>query len=193
MKFKGTGTTGTTGTGTVLPIIKGKNKPKTGGLVIDSYEVPAQDSKGHSARVGLRVIPEMRRIVAELVQSGRFPWKTDSDFWRWAGYWGAEYAATQIGDTEKLNYIQRQRIIMSVIAKRNELLQWQSDFVEMEKTFDALMREEDGGEEDAIQMLRDAQDEIEKIEDDTWRRRWQAKFDKRFGMYLHNNRKGRKR
>lgn len=170
--------------GAILPISGKKTQQGKEKLTIDSFSVPAQDSKGHSARVGLRVVPDVKRRVAELVQSGQFPWKTDSDFWRWAGMWGMEYAAQVIDDKALLNSIKQMRLVMDAMVKRERLLQWENDFAELEQTFNQLMKEEDGGEEDAREMLMDALVAIEGMEDDKWRRRWQRMFDRKFGKFL---------
>ena len=46
--------------------------------------VPAANKYGHSASLSCKVLPEMAVDIAALVQSGRFPFRTTSDFMRHA-------------------------------------------------------------------------------------------------------------
>lgn len=172
-------------TTTVLPIRGKAPRAEKPTMTIDMFEVPAQDNRGHSARVGLRVVPEMKRIIAVLVQRGAFPWKTDSDFWRWAGWWGADYAAKVLEDSQVTNTMKQTRMIMDIVATRERLIRFEQDFAEMEKTVDELLKDEDGdGEDDAIDMLHEIQGRITDMNDDKWRKRWQKKLDKKYGKML---------
>lgn len=151
---------------------------------VEEFTVPSQDLKGHSARVGFRVEPLMMRLVAELVQGGgaALGWKTDSDFWRWAGMAGLEYASAKIKDGKISNMGKQVRFMMEIVATRARMMEFEANFTELERTVTALSASDN--EDEAVLMLIELKAQIADMDDDKWRKRWSKKFDKKFGTML---------
>jgi hypothetical protein len=146
----------------------------------EEFMIPAQDLKGHSARVGFRVEPQMVRLVAELVQAGGrvFGWKTDSDFWRWAGWAGLQYAVGLSKNKKLMSEQGMLSITITLIATKQRMLEFEETFRSMETTASALI--EKGFIKEATAMLAEIQEKIMAQEDSVWKRRWQREFDKKF-------------
>jgi hypothetical protein len=53
-------------------------------LTEDDWIVPSTDSKGHSSTIRASIPPSLHRVVQEFVQSQQTPFRTDSDFLRFA-------------------------------------------------------------------------------------------------------------
>ena len=58
--------------------------------------VPAANKYGHSATLSCKVLPEMAKEIQSLVQSGRFPFSTNSDLMRHA----LDSTIRQLNDSE---------------------------------------------------------------------------------------------
>ena len=63
---------------------------------MDFRPVPAANKYGHSASLSCKVLPEMAKEIQALVQSGRFPFRTNSDLMRHA----LDSTIRQLNDSE---------------------------------------------------------------------------------------------
>lgn len=62
-----------------------------------AYIIPAQDAKGHSARVYCRVQPSLARLLADVHQSHKYPFRVQGDAVRWCIDYGLRRLASGAG------------------------------------------------------------------------------------------------
>ena len=159
-------------------IVKMKGK-----ISASEFAVPATDQRGHSARVGFRITPEMKQaITMTMARAPETGWESDSQFWRWAGRLGLAHMDALIKDKRISNLNKRIEFIRQVIVEDGQLVAFRETFELAERSVKSLI--EEGREEYARKRLLILEGEIGEIDDEDWRKTWQKKFQQKFGHLI---------
>jgi len=146
------------------------------------FIIPSNNNQGHSVRLQARCKPEYARRIDELIHSRKFPFKTLSDFLRWAVHHGLQFLdelKPEIGlEMDKLE------LINNIANKKRE----QMDFANsLEKvtgtTHDLLSR---GARSEAIKTVLEVQEKLESMESGYWRDWYLKELKRRFGYLLED-------
>lgn len=148
------------------------------------FRIPASDMQGHSARHYFRTIPQMTRVVAMLVDSKKFPYRTKGDLLRHALH-------------RHVKWLEKQDKVKSVSGQVNAIVElmrdeeMNSDFM---LVFDKLAQRisvhlASGSLGEATRLLRVVQDHIKQMPDGYWRDRYNTQFKSKFGHLIKRNKK----
>lgn len=175
------------GSGNAKPKREPKPKPKPRfteeELRIDPDEwiVPAQDAKGHSVRVLVRIPPGMEGDMEILMQSGRLAYKTQADLIRHA-LWRHLHLLHEIEKDLPQHYLVGVRNVQALLAKDRYKGDTEETFTQLESQLVAYLNSGDLGE--AVRLIAYIKAGVAKMEDSAWKRRFLERFRKEYGHYL---------
>jgi hypothetical protein len=150
------------------------------------FLVPIQDHRGHSSQVVFRVPPEMKRAISiVLAKAPETGWLTSSDFWRWAARHGLQYIESKIKDSELSNMNRRITAMRDILVEEAALVEFRQVFELAAKTIQKL---EDDNPREVMPTLMKLKEQIDDMDDPSWRQSWQKKFQAQFGHYLKRER-----
>jgi Arc/MetJ-type ribon-helix-helix transcriptional regulator len=143
--------------------------------------VPAQDAKGHSARLWVRVPPGVERQMEILIAAKKLPYKTVSDMIRHAISRHLEFLHVHKGGAP--------RHLMTSIRATDELVREDDLRAAAEESFRALNRRiedhlDKGDNQEAVRLLAFVQQEIRAVAECGWKKRFMARFTRNYGRYL---------
>jgi hypothetical protein len=161
-----------------------KGKGKQGGGGLGEFFVPSQDAHGHSARIDFRAIPALKRNIAIMLAShgAATGWQTESDFMRWAVYRALDEIAAKFKDGELSNYQRQINAIRSIMDLEAQLLTFNQVLADAESYIKQMVAM--GAKDQAKRMLLRVESEINKMDDNSWRKLWKKEFKARFGEYV---------
>ena len=153
------------------------------GNPLSDFMVPSADSHGHSARVQVRLPPNMKHQIGLLVGTKKFPFDTESDFGRVAFY-------RLLRDLEKLAKDQTitnmQSMLNAMVASariQQEHLHFSHVLDQVGKTLSELLGR--NAQPAARKLLKEIAAQIETIDDPYWHDRYKRDLLDRFDHVLH--------
>lgn len=153
-------------------------------LDITEYQVPAQDSKGHSGRIEFRVNTGLLHDIEVLLHEAKplTGWKTSSEFYRWAIMYGLQTMAGRVKSQRLTNAL----AVADLISKGAQRLAADARVLgcldDVQRTVAELQAR--NAPELIPAMLADWKRQIGTVDLPYWRKRLNDEFDKRFGHLL---------
>ncbi|MDA2934029.1 hypothetical protein MYX82_06770 [Acidobacteria bacterium AH-259-D05] len=148
---------------------------------LDSFIIPAGDDRGHSTRLQFRCSPAYGRRIDEVVQSKKFPYKTQSDFLRHALDRHLKY----LNDLEPDLGLDMARIdvINRIINRQREEIEFMNSIESLNRNVQDLVAK--GAHQKARATLREILKQVDQIEDEYLRNSYRDEIQRRFGHLLH--------
>lgn len=151
-------------------------------MPLSEWQVPAQDSHGHTARIVVRIPPGMKHEIGVVIQSKRFPWETDSDFVRWAVHRGLQQVAEQMHDPEVTSLQSLLNSWVAAAKHEQEHLKFQGTLEMVSGIITDLINA--GAHANARRIVNDMLENAGKLDDVYWRERYTTEIANRFGGVL---------
>ena len=146
------------------------------------FIIPVNNDQGHSARLQARCKPEYARRIDELIHSKKFPFKTLSDFLRWAVHHGLQFLdqlQPEIGlEMDKLG------LINNIVNKKKEQMDFANSLEKVTATINDLLSR--GARSEATQTVLEVQEKLESMESGYWRDWYLKELMRRFGYLLED-------
>ncbi len=143
------------------------------------YIIPAKDTKGVSARAQCRVQPEIMRMIADIHQSHKYPFRVQGDLIRYCLVSGLRKLAGGAGIP---SVMAQADIIMEHLRDEEYHLQFEENFRAMKRVVDKYM--ERGAPEKARELLSRIRGFIQQMPSDYWKRQYEADIVRKYGMLL---------
>ncbi len=146
------------------------------------FIIPSNNNQGHSVCLQARCKPEYARRIDELIHARKFPFKTLSDFLRWAVHHGLQFLdelKPEIGlEMDKLE------LINNIANKKREQMDFAKSLDKItEATHDLLSQ---GARSEAIKTVLEVQEKLESMESGYWRDWYLKELKRRFGYLLED-------
>jgi hypothetical protein len=143
------------------------------------YILPAQDSKGHHARLYCRTIPATARMVSDVHASRKYPFRTVGDLVRWCVDFGVRRLAAGKG----INTVTAHADTLIAMYQDEEFqLQFLEVFTYGQKIVNTYLEAGAAGEARRVVALTRAQ--IEAMPDGYWKDRYREELLKRYRSLL---------
>ena len=145
----------------------------------DEFNIPASDTKGHNVRLWLRCIPMMGRMIEQIIQSGKFPYRTQGDLLRHAVH-------------RHVNWLNQQEQVTSVAGQVDAILAVMKD-EEMNNDFNLVFSKLDdrisqhisaGENPEAVRLILVIQNHINQMPDGYWKKRYRAQMADKYGRLV---------
>lgn len=151
------------------------------------FFVPATNAQDHSDQYRFRAPRGYNRRISEIVTSGKFPFRTSTDFLRWCLHHGCKRADM----LEPSSTVQQQLEMMRLLLGEAK---FQQDFIDMfaeaEPVIQRYIDQDDKGA--ARNLVARLLMHIRKMPDETnWRGKYEQELRRRYG-WLIDEAKGRK-
>ncbi len=143
------------------------------------YIVPAKDGKGVSHRLQCRVAPEVSRMVADVVQARKYPFRVQGDLVRWCVARGVKLLARGAGVPSVM--IQND-IIAQMIVDEEYQIAFQENFKGMERVAQRYIEQGDLGK--AREFVTRIRTQVADIPPGHWRDKYNLIIDERYGALL---------
>lgn len=143
------------------------------------YIIPAQDAKGHSYRLYCRAMPAVSRLVADVVQSRKYPFRTQGDLIRYAIVHTVRRLAAGAGVN---SVIAQADAMISVLQDEEFQLQFMDFFAHLRRVTDHYMASGSPGE--ARRVVAKMQASIANMEPGYWRERYELELINGWGTIL---------
>lgn len=164
--------------------------PEALGLPADErdYLIPAKDSQGRSVRVMCRVAPETARLVAEVYQSHKWPFRVQGDLIRFAIASTARKLAVGAGLTDSV--IAHGEILANLLRDEEYQLQWEENFRLLRRVIDKYMAR--GAPGKARELVHRCLNSIRGMKEGYWRDQYEAEIFKRYSAIIDGDTTGSK-
>ncbi len=145
----------------------------------EEYHIPASDTKGHSARQHFRCIPAMSRMVEQVVQAKKFPYRTKGDLLRHALH-------------RHMNWLNKQEPMPSIGGQVAAILEIMRD-EEMNNDFSLVFAKLDdrinhhlqaGDKNEAVRLILIIKGHIGSMPDGFWKRKYEGKLEDKYGKLV---------
>lgn len=150
--------------------------------VVPEFRVPATDTKGHSCRQYFSCSPATERMVLEIIQAKKFPFRSKGDLFRWALVHGLSYlkkecpnATTVWGQVEA---------ILSVMVDDEFQRDFTFVFQKLDMNISAHIQSGDAGE--AVRLIETVQQHIERMPEGFWKTKYLKQLEVRYGETIEN-------
>lgn len=144
------------------------------------YIIPAQDAKGHHARLYCRTIPAVARMVADVHASRKYPFRTVGDLVRWCIVHGTKRLAAGAG----INTVTAHADAMIAVFQDEEFqLQFMEFFGYMQRITNTYVEASAAGEARRVAALARAQ--IEAMPDGYWKDKYREELLRRYSTLLN--------
>lgn len=162
--------------------------PEILGLPADEreYLIPAKDSQGRSVRVMCRVAPETARLVAEVYQSHKWPFRVQGDLIRFAIAATARKLAAGAGLEGSV--IAHGEILSNLLRDEEYQLQWEENFRLLRRVIDKYMAR--GAPSKARELVVRCLSSIRGMKEGYWRDQYEGEILKRYGAILDGEGEG---
>jgi hypothetical protein len=111
-------------------------------LTEDDWIVPSTDKQGHSSTIRASIPPALHRVVQEFVQSQQTPFRTDSDFFRFAVWITVRLLQTRL-DTLPPSVLMAADAIVRVVRDHEQSMLIHESLQNAAKMCEQLMADED--------------------------------------------------
>lgn len=185
-----TGRAGTARRGQVLPpddgAMGGYDPDLDGDYNPADFIIPARDHQGHSERIYCRVQPQHARAMNVVYKSGKFPFRTEGDLFRWCVVRGLKVL-------DRLDpspgFLSAADAISEILRQEQYLQEFASMFTTMEKVISTHVAS--GADKEARRLLANVLRHVRGIEgEEHLKQKCEAEVMRRFGHLLEGG-KGR--
>lgn len=130
---------------------------------------PAADDKGHGSSITCKVMPQVGRIIDEIISLRRFPYKDKKDLFRHAIY--RHLAWLKLNPNVPANDLFVKYTVLDKILRAEEENRQHIDVITRTETLvrQALERNDRGG---AIQFMDELREQVFGIDDPKWKARY---------------------
>lgn len=143
------------------------------------YIYPAQDAKGHHARLYCRTIPAVARMVTDVHASRKYPFRTVGDLVRWCIVTGTKRLAAGAG----INSVTAHADAMIAVFQDEEFqLQFMEFFGYMQKIVNQYV--EAGAPGEARRVVATTRARIEQMPDGYWKDKYREELLRRHATLL---------
>lgn len=143
------------------------------------YIIPAADAKGQSARVQCRVQPSYMRLLSEVVQSKRYPFRVQGDALRWCVVTGLKKLAGGAGIT---SVIAQADMILEMLRDEEYQLQFTENFQAMKRVVDRYI--ERGAPGKARELLARIRQQIAMMPEGYWKEQYAEELSRKYGSLI---------
>lgn len=143
------------------------------------YIIPAKDTKGVSARAQCRVQPEVMRMIADIHQSRKYPFRVQGDLIRYCLVSGLRKLAAGAGIPSVMAQMD---IITEHLRDEEYHLQFEENFRAMKRNIDKYM--ERGAPEKARELLTRIRGFIANMPSDYWKNQYELDIVRKYGNLL---------
>lgn len=145
------------------------------------YLIPAKDSQGRSIRVMCRVSPEISRLIGEVHQSRKWPFRVQGDLIRFAIHTVVKKLAVAAGLEGSV--IAHGEMLHQMLVDEEYQLQWEENFRLMRRIVDKYMARGAPGKAREI-ITRCLVSVRMQMQEGYWRSQYEAEILKRYGAIL---------
>jgi len=153
---------------------------------LSEFTLPAQDSHGHTARIITRVPPNMKHQIQVLISKKLYPWETEADFTRWAVYEGLKKVTEHAKDPEVTSLFSLVETWVASARVQQEHLKLGQSLEHISATVSELMNK--GAAPAARKIVKDISENIHRIDDPFWRRKYEEDISQRFAFLFEADR-----
>lgn len=143
------------------------------------YLYPAKDAKGQSSRLQVRVMPEVARLVADLFQQHKYPFRVMGDLLRYCIVKEAKRLAAGAGLP---SVIAQGDLLTQILIDHEYQHQFQHNFELTAKNIAWYMQR--GAAHKARQLVTILRDGIKRMPEGYWRLEYEKKLMKDYGHLL---------
>lgn len=146
---------------------------------LDDFQIPASDTKGHSARHWFRCIPAMARQVEQIIQSRAFPYRTKGDLLRHALH-------------RHMRWLNTISPVQTVSGQVDTILEIMRD-EEMNSDFSLVFNKVDerinnhlsmGENKEASRLILVIQSHINSMPEGFWKNKYKARVASKYGRLI---------
>ena len=145
----------------------------------EQFIVSPADSRGVSYRLTFRVMPDMEKMLDQIVASNRFPFHTRGDVIRWCVREGVG-ALSQMEPVVSVG--KRVEMLSGVLAEENAHADFMHVFVTLEESIQKYLA--DQAPDQAQRVIALAKHNFEMMPEGYWRERYLKELQQRFGQFL---------
>lgn len=149
---------------------------------LSDFQIPAQDSHGHSTKVISRITPSMQRQISVIVEKNPFGWDTASDFVRWAIYHGQQKVTEHLGDPEISSTMALISSWVAAARVQQEHVKFSNSLEHISGTLAELRQH--GADIAARKIVEEILSQIDGIDDPYWKKRFEEEIEGKFGSLL---------
>lgn len=164
-------------------VVSLKPRAQIGRIPSSEFIVPTQDAKGHSARIGCRIPPQMLHQIEKIINSRKFPWDTNSDFMRWCIFRGQNEAGDILDDDRIDNTRAQINAMINILREEEEMATFNTVIDRTERVVSGMLAQ--GNHTPAKKLVKELLAQIEEISDAYWRRRYKTEVERRFGHIVN--------
>lgn len=143
------------------------------------YIIPAQDHKGHHTRLYCRAAPVVGKMLADLVASKKYPFRTVGDAIR---YCIASRSRVLLAQAGIPSVLAQADTMISVLVDEEFQIQFLDFFGHLRKVVDTYM--EAGSPHEAKRVVTRARAQIGQMPEGYWRDRYAEELIKRHGALI---------
>lgn len=151
-------------------------------FVVPEFRVPATDTKGHSCRQYFSCSPATERMVLEIVQSKKLPFKSKGDLFRWTLIYGLRYLKDECPETTTV--WGQVEAILSIMVDDEFQRDFTFVFQKMDMNISTHIQSGDMGE--AVRLIKTVRQHIEKMPDGFWKTKYLKQLEVQYGETLKN-------
>lgn len=144
------------------------------------YLVPAKDGQGRSVRVMCRLSPEHSRLINEVFQSHKWPFRVQGDIYRFAIVSTIKKLAAAGGLEGSV--IAHGEILRNLLADEEYQLQWEENFRMLRRVIDKYMAR--GAPAKARELVARSLQVIRAMKAGYWRDQYEQEVLKRYGYII---------
>ncbi len=144
------------------------------------YLVPAKNSQGQSVRVMCRLAPETSRMIAEVFQAHKWPFRVQGDLIRYAITSVTKRLAVGAGLTGSV--IAHGEMIHDMLLEEEYQLQWEENFRMLRRVVDMYIAR--GAPGKARELVNRMRASIVPMKEGYWKDQYEAEILKRYGNIL---------
>lgn len=146
---------------------------------LEDFQIPASDTKGHSARHWFRCIPAMARQVEQIIQARTFPYRTKGDLLRHALH-------------RHMRWLNNINPTPTVSGQVDAILEIMRD-EEMNNDFALVFNKVDerinnhimlGENKEASRLVLVIQSHVNRMPEGFWKGKYKAKIAEKYGMLI---------
>lgn len=145
------------------------------------YLIPAADNKGHSQRLYCRVVPQVGRLVQQVLESRLYPFRTAGDVVRFC----VVYTVKRLLVAPGVDSIWRRvEVMMAQLAEEEEQIQFLGFFQKTQEIVDRYTIDNSIGEARRVVASMKAQIDAMPDSEPYWKGRYQGEVLRRFKPLL---------
>ena len=152
----------------------------------DEFRNPASDTKGHHERQWFRCQPYIAGIVAQIVQSKIFPYRTKGDLLRHALHRQIDWLKT-LSDDPIFSVTGQVDIMLGIMRDDEMAKDFSAVFTTLERRISEHVNNKE--ENEAIRLLLMIKKPIEDMPDGYWKERYQQHINDKYGKLLERSTK----